>query len=158
MRLCADENGMMQLTCHSRHLPPQSKGLKPREGFRRWIYNCLQDSPYLLQIGSGRELVWIALWYGHLREGTIWMTESKQPRFDAAAFLENAGLGRRVVQLKPKHAFFSQGGPLTPSSIFRPAALNSPSSHKTAKKPPSRFSPRVTLLERSRSQRWVGGI
>ena len=38
------------------------------------------------------------------------MTESKQPRFDAASFLEKAGLGRRIVQLKPKQAFFSQGG------------------------------------------------
>jgi CRP/FNR family transcriptional regulator, cyclic AMP receptor protein len=31
--------------------------------------------------------------------------------FDPAAFLANAGLGRRIVQLKAKHAFFSQGGP-----------------------------------------------
>ena len=44
------------------------------------------------------------------------MAESKQPRFDAAAFLENAGLRRRIVQLKPKHAFFLQGGPA--NSIF----------------------------------------
>jgi CRP-like cAMP-binding protein len=44
------------------------------------------------------------------------MTESKQPRFDAAAYLENAGLGRRIVQLKPKRTFFSQGGPA--NSIF----------------------------------------
>ncbi len=29
--------------------------------------------------------------------------------FDAAAFLANAGLGRRIVQLAPKEAFFSQG-------------------------------------------------
>jgi CRP/FNR family transcriptional regulator, cyclic AMP receptor protein len=31
--------------------------------------------------------------------------------FDPAAFLANAGLGRRIVQLKAKHAFFAQGGP-----------------------------------------------
>jgi CRP/FNR family transcriptional regulator, cyclic AMP receptor protein len=29
--------------------------------------------------------------------------------FDPAAFLANAGLGRKIVQLKPKSAFFSQG-------------------------------------------------
>jgi CRP/FNR family transcriptional regulator, cyclic AMP receptor protein len=44
------------------------------------------------------------------------MTESQHPSFDAAAFLENAGLGRRIVQLKPESAFFSQGGPA--NSIF----------------------------------------
>jgi CRP-like cAMP-binding protein len=30
-------------------------------------------------------------------------------RFDAAAFLANAGLGRRIVKLEPKENFFSQG-------------------------------------------------
>jgi len=29
--------------------------------------------------------------------------------FDAAAFLASAGLGRKIVQLQPKQAFFSQG-------------------------------------------------
>jgi CRP/FNR family transcriptional regulator, cyclic AMP receptor protein len=36
--------------------------------------------------------------------------------FDAAAFLATAGLGRRIVQIKPKLAFFSQGDPA--DSIF----------------------------------------
>ncbi len=31
--------------------------------------------------------------------------------FDAAAFLASAGLGRRIVQLKPKETFFTQGDP-----------------------------------------------
>ena len=31
--------------------------------------------------------------------------------FDAAAFLMSAGLGRRIVQLAPKEAFYSQGDP-----------------------------------------------
>ena len=44
------------------------------------------------------------------------MTESKHPRFDITAFLEQAGLGRRIVKLKPKRDFFSQGGPA--DSIF----------------------------------------
>jgi CRP-like cAMP-binding protein len=39
------------------------------------------------------------------------MTEQMQARFDPAAFLAQAGLGRRVVQVKPKQAFFSQGDP-----------------------------------------------
>src|SRR5580658_1314454 len=37
------------------------------------------------------------------------MAEFDEPRFDAAAFLASAGLGRRVIQLEPKQAFFSQG-------------------------------------------------
>ena len=34
-----------------------------------------------------------------------------QARFDPAVFLAQAGLGRRVVQVKPKKVFFSQGDP-----------------------------------------------
>ena len=37
------------------------------------------------------------------------MTHSKPPAFDVQAFLANAGLGKRIVHLKPKQAFFSQG-------------------------------------------------
>jgi CRP/FNR family cyclic AMP-dependent transcriptional regulator len=37
------------------------------------------------------------------------MVELVKPTFDAAAFLASAGLGRRIVQLKPKQVFFSQG-------------------------------------------------
>jgi CRP-like cAMP-binding protein len=33
------------------------------------------------------------------------------PPFDAAAFLANAGLGRRIVQLAPHETFFCQGDP-----------------------------------------------
>ena len=40
---------------------------------------------------------------------TIQMTEQQPHIFDAAAFLANAGPGRRIVQLKPKQVFFSQG-------------------------------------------------
>ncbi|MGO8720215.1 MAG: Crp/Fnr family transcriptional regulator [Acidobacteriaceae bacterium] len=36
--------------------------------------------------------------------------------FELATFLENAGLGRRIVQLKPKQVFFSQGHPA--DSVF----------------------------------------
>ena len=44
------------------------------------------------------------------------MIESKNVAFDAVAFLSRAGLGRRLVQLKPKQDFFSQGNPA--DSIF----------------------------------------
>jgi CRP/FNR family cyclic AMP-dependent transcriptional regulator len=37
------------------------------------------------------------------------VTDPKQQNFDAAAFLASAGLGRRIVQLKAREAFFSQG-------------------------------------------------
>jgi CRP-like cAMP-binding protein len=36
--------------------------------------------------------------------------------FDLAGFLATAGVGRRIVQLKPKQAFFSQGS--SADSIF----------------------------------------
>ena len=44
------------------------------------------------------------------------MAEPQKMAFDALAFLAVAGLGRRIVQLKPQQAFFSQGGPA--DSIF----------------------------------------
>ena len=37
------------------------------------------------------------------------MTERKDGMFDLAVFLTNAGLGRRIVQLRAKETFFSQG-------------------------------------------------
>ena len=37
------------------------------------------------------------------------MAELKSINFDAGSFLASAGLGRRIVQLKPKQVFFSQG-------------------------------------------------
>jgi CRP/FNR family cyclic AMP-dependent transcriptional regulator len=44
------------------------------------------------------------------------MAEFKKAPFDVAAFLAKAGLGRRIVQLKPKQAFFSQGN--SADSVF----------------------------------------
>ncbi len=37
------------------------------------------------------------------------MTRSNNKKFDSSAFLANAGLGRTVIELKPKQTFFSQG-------------------------------------------------
>jgi len=44
------------------------------------------------------------------------MTGSENGTFDVAAFLKNAGLGRRIVQMKPKDVFFAQGNPA--DSVF----------------------------------------
>ena len=44
------------------------------------------------------------------------MVELEKPAFHAESFLANAGLGRRIVQLKPKQAFFLQGDPA--DSVF----------------------------------------
>ncbi len=44
------------------------------------------------------------------------MNDSRQPKFDPETFLANAGLGRRIVQLKPRETFFSQGS--AADSIF----------------------------------------
>ncbi len=44
------------------------------------------------------------------------MTEPTRIAFDAVAFLAKAGLGRRIVELNPGEAFFSQGHPA--DSIF----------------------------------------
>ncbi len=44
------------------------------------------------------------------------MLELHKPTFDVAAFLASAGLGRRIVQLAPKQAFFTQGDPA--DSVF----------------------------------------
>jgi CRP/FNR family transcriptional regulator, cyclic AMP receptor protein len=37
------------------------------------------------------------------------MIEFQKPTFNVAAFLTSAGLGRRIVQIPPKHPFYSQG-------------------------------------------------
>jgi CRP/FNR family transcriptional regulator, cyclic AMP receptor protein len=44
------------------------------------------------------------------------MIELHMPKFNVAAFLASAGLGRRIVQVAPKQAFFSQGDPA--DSVF----------------------------------------
>jgi CRP-like cAMP-binding protein len=44
------------------------------------------------------------------------LVELEKPGFDTAAFLASAGLGRRIIQLAPQDAFFSQGDPA--DSVF----------------------------------------
>jgi len=49
-------------------------------------------------------------------ERRIWMTFAAPPSFNLEGFLTSAGIGRRMVELKPKQAFFSQGDPA--DSVF----------------------------------------
>jgi CRP/FNR family cyclic AMP-dependent transcriptional regulator len=44
------------------------------------------------------------------------MTEPEKIQFDAAGFLAESGLGRRIIKLKAKQVFFSQGNPA--DSVF----------------------------------------
>jgi CRP-like cAMP-binding protein len=44
------------------------------------------------------------------------MVEPEKPRFDVAAFLASADMGRRIIQLATKEVFFSQGDPA--DSVF----------------------------------------
>ena len=37
------------------------------------------------------------------------MNSKENPGFSVGEFLASAGLGRRIVQLKPEHVFFAQG-------------------------------------------------
>jgi CRP/FNR family cyclic AMP-dependent transcriptional regulator len=53
---------------------------------------------------------------GPQSEGGPSVVELKKPRFDVAALLASAGLGRRIIQLAPNDAFFSQGDPA--DSVF----------------------------------------
>jgi CRP-like cAMP-binding protein len=39
------------------------------------------------------------------------MVQSRGQEFDTAAYLAHAGMGRKIVRLEPKQAFFSQGDP-----------------------------------------------
>ena len=84
-------------------------------GSRHQIYN-VEWIPLLTQIGKRlrTRLKCPPAWA--LLERNIQMAKLRETAFDAAAFLAKAGLGRRIVQLKPKQAFFSQGGPA--DSIF----------------------------------------
>ncbi len=50
------------------------------------------------------------------RKETAVASDGKQRAFDTEAFLASAGLGRRIVQFRPKESFFSQGS--AADSIF----------------------------------------
>ena len=50
-----------------------------------------------------------------LQRGSI-LTSNNNTTFDSAAFLANAGLGRKIIELKQKETFFCQGNPA--DSVF----------------------------------------
>lgn len=50
------------------------------------------------------------------RKGSMLMSTSNYLTFNPEAFLANAGLGRKVIVLKPRQPFFSQGDPA--NSVF----------------------------------------
>ena len=87
------------------------------------------------------------------------MSEQEPIQFDPASFLASTGLGRRVVQLKPKQAFFSQGNPA--DCIFylqkgRAKLTVVSTNGKEAKKPRSHFLAPATSLEKNRTQGRLG--
>jgi CRP-like cAMP-binding protein len=45
------------------------------------------------------------------RKESALIPENQTATFDVAAFLANAGLGRKIVRLRPKASFFTQGNP-----------------------------------------------
>ena len=69
------------------------------------------------------------------------MATPQKIAFDAPAFLAEAGLGRRIIQLKPKQAFFSQGGPADSIFYLQNGRAKLTVVSKTVKKPQSLFSP-----------------
>ena len=81
------------------------------------------------------------------------MTDKNNPTFDPAAFLAHAGLGRRIIEVKPKQTFFTQGDPADSVFYLQSGRARLPSFRRTAKRPQSRFSPPATSLERSPSRR-----
>jgi len=77
--------------------------------YRRKIYTLTEHVHCLLRIELPPSNFLNTPYVRPSPEGTIQMTEQQPHIFDAAAFLANAGPGRRIVQLKPKQVFFSQG-------------------------------------------------
>ena len=86
------------------------------------------------------------------------MLELEKPGFDTAAFLASAGLGRRIVQLAPMRPFLRKEARRIPSSTFKKAAQRSRLFPQPGRKPPSRFSLPVTLLEKRRSRQWLDRV
>ena len=83
------------------------------------------------------------------------MNAQNNALFDAAAFLESAGLGRRIVQLKPKGAFFSQGDPADSIFYLQKGRARLTVVSEPERKPRSPFSLQATSLEKSRLQGWL---
>jgi CRP/FNR family transcriptional regulator, cyclic AMP receptor protein len=83
------------------------------------------------------------------------VVELETPGFDTAAFLASAGLGRRIVQVKAKQDFFSQGDAADSIFYLQKGRRGFPLFPPTGKKPPLRFFPSGILLGKSRWQPWA---
>jgi len=89
-------------------------GVAPRCAGRIWNGMCVWQVVYACFLvyrfrTSGKP-------ESQVRGKAIPMIDLGKPNFDASAFLMSAGLGRRIVHLAPKMAFFTQGDPA--DSVF----------------------------------------
>jgi CRP/FNR family transcriptional regulator, cyclic AMP receptor protein len=85
------------------------------------------------------------------------VAELTKTPFDVATFLEKAGLGRRIIQLKPKQAFFSQGNAADSIFYLQKGRAKITVVSKSGKEATIALLSRATSWEGSRSQPWVGG-
>src|ERR1700756_1835703 len=67
--------------------------------------------PLVTSIRSGRKPAESPPLARPLEGGGTQLPEQKPVQFDTAGFLASTGLGRKIVQFKPKQTFFSQGDP-----------------------------------------------
>jgi CRP-like cAMP-binding protein len=84
------------------------------------VYFCVFDGFATIQ--GDFKLKWRFPWHSStipgkpFRMGRFLKIRHTQSAFDSASFLANAGLGRKIIELKPKETFFSQGDPA--NSVF----------------------------------------
>src|SRR5579872_4105517 len=71
--------------------------------------------------------------------------------FDPRAFLDHAGLGRTIVNLKKKQTIFSQGDPAEAVFYIQQGQVKLSVISSTGKEPPLPYWARETLWERSAS-------
>jgi hypothetical protein len=81
----------------------------------RKVYTLTEHIDQLLQTKTPTQNFLNSPMEGSSQKG-IQMNEPVPSPFDTATYLANAGPGRRIVQLKPKRVFFSQGNPA--DSVF----------------------------------------
>jgi CRP-like cAMP-binding protein len=84
------------------------------------------------------------------------MAEPQHIAFDAPAFLAEAGLGRKIIKLKPKQAFFSQGGRADSIFYLQSGRAKLTVFSEKGKEATISLSPSATSLERSLWRLWVG--
>ena len=78
--------------------------------------------------------------------------------FDLATFLEEAGVGRKLVHLKPKQNFFSQGDPADAIFYLRTGRVKITVVSPDGREATITLSPPENSLERSRWRAWAGCI